>query len=147
MTQLLTIVLSVISVVGGYIITKSLEISREKRKFKTQLFLDYISISNKIENSKNPKDDMDYSATVEKLCLYANQDVLKKIAKFHKNYNDKKYDINFMDTDEGKELYSELIIAMRKDIGLRTKKIDTEKMINILELNKDQKPVSANNKK
>jgi len=143
MTQLLTIVLSVISVVGGYIITKNLEMSKERRKFKAKLFLEYISISNKIDNkSKNPIDDIDYYTTVEKICLYANEDVLTRIGTFHEKYVDK-----FMDKEEGKKLYSELIIAMRKDIGLKTKDIDTKQMINILELNTDQKPVSANTKK
>lgn len=129
--QISAIVVSIISVVIGYICTKELEMSREKRKYKAELFLKYISISNRIDNnSKNPKYDIEYSTTVEKLCLYANEDVLTLIAQFHK-----KYDNKFMGTDEGKELYSEIIIAMRKDIGLKSKKINAEKMIDILELN------------
>jgi len=129
--QLLAMVVSIISVVIGYVFTKKLEMSREKRKYKAELFLKYISISNRIDNnSKNTKYDIEYSTTVEKLCLYANEDVLTLIAQFHE-----KFDNKFMGTDEGKELYSEIIIAMRKDIGLKSKKINVEKMINILELN------------
>jgi len=131
--QLLAIVISVFSVVIGYFFTKKLEISREKRQYKAKLFIEYIRNSNKIENknkNKNLNNDIEYSTTVEKLCLYANENVLTLISQFHEKYDD-----NFMETPEGKKLYSELIIAMRKDVGLRVKNLNVETMINILELN------------
>jgi len=129
--QLLTIGFSVISVVTGYVLTKKLEISREKRKYKAKLFIEYIRISNEIETkNKNLKNEMEYSTAVEKLCLYANENVLTLISQFHE-----KYDENFIGTPDGKRLYSELIIAMRQDVGLKVKKLSVEKMINILELN------------
>jgi hypothetical protein len=129
--QLFTIVFSVISVVIGYVLAKKLEMSREKRKYKAELFIEYISISNKIDNkNKDLKKELEYSTIVEKLCLYANENVLTMISQFHEKYNN-----NFMETDEGKKLYSELIIEMRKDVGLKVKKLSVENMINILELN------------
>jgi len=107
--------------------------SRERRKYKAELFIEYIRISNKIDNkNKNSKNDLDYSTAVEKLCLYANENVLTLISQIHEKYND-----NFMKTDEGKILYSELILAMRKDTGVKVKKLNAERMINILELNSD----------
>src|ERR1035437_9897806 len=129
--QLFTIVFSVISVVIGYVLAKKLEMSREKRKYKAELFIEYISISNKIDNkNKDLKKELEYSTILEKLCLYANENVLTMISQFHEKYNN-----NFMETDEGKKLYSELIIEMRKDVGLKVKKLSVENMINILELN------------
>jgi len=131
--QLLAIVFSIISVVIGYVLTKEREMSRERRKYKAELFIEYIRISNKIDNkNKNSKNDLDYSTAVEKLCLYANENVLTLISQIHEKYND-----NFMKTDEGKILYSELILAMRKDTGVKVKKLNAERMINILELNSD----------
>jgi len=130
--QLLTIVISVISVVAGYFLTKRLEVSREKRKYKADLFIEYIQNSNKIgTKNKDSKANIDYSATVEKLCLYANEDVLTIISQFHEL---SKNDENIIKKPEGKNIYSQLIIAMRQDIGLKSKNISIEKMTNILEL-------------
>jgi len=130
--QLLTIIVSVLSIVIGYILSKRLEASREIRKYKAELFLEYINISNKIDDNKpDPEIDKDYSASVEKLCLYANQKVLCRIAEFHSKYFKIK---NFTKTKEWKKDYSDIVLAMRKDIGLKTKMIDNNMMIDILEL-------------
>ena len=59
--QLLTIVVSVLIVVIGFVFNKIQDVSREKRKYKADLYLEYISISNQIDDDHpDAKIDMEY---------------------------------------------------------------------------------------
>lgn len=130
--QFLTITIPIIAVIIGYYSSKRIEILRENRKLKADLFLQYIQISNKIELDKNnSENNIKYSETVEKLCLYANENVLIKIEQLHKGDKNVK---NFTKTPDGKRIYSELVLAMRQDIGIKVKKLDEKIINNVLEL-------------
>jgi hypothetical protein len=130
--QFLTITLPIIAVIIGYYSSKRLEVLRENRKLKADLFSQYIQISNKTGLDKDDKEiNIKYSETVEKLCLYANENVLTKIALLHEGFKKNK---NFIETPDGKRIYFELVIAMREDVGLKVENLNEAKIISVLEL-------------
>ena len=133
--QLLTITLPIIAVIIGYYSSKRLEVLKENRKQKAELFSKYIHLSNMYSfvESKQQEKELDklYTEISEKLCLYANENVLTKLSELHVEYRNNK---EFISTPEGKEIYYRLVRAMRLDIGIKVKKLDKEKIINILEL-------------
>lgn len=133
--QFLTIVVPIIAVVIGYYYSKRLEVLKENRKFKADLFSQFIKTSNKYNNIKSAKDEEiinnEYSEICEKLCLYADENVLNNLAKLNDGFNKEK---NYIKTTEGKKIYTDLILSMRKDVGLKGNKFNDDTILKVLDI-------------
>ena len=100
------------SIIITYILNKKSETEKEIREIKYKAYTDYINIDIEYANAtKKKQTEMDnkYFGITGKLCLYANKEVLSKYAKYLKKCDKSK--------KEWEEPYTELITAMRKDIG------------------------------
>jgi hypothetical protein len=131
--QLLTTTLPVVLVILGYYHSKNLENLKENRKIKAMLFSELIQVSHKFNKNSTDEEKQgyikNYSEIVEKLCLYANEDVLKNISKINRYYIENNGVTNSI---KGQHLYSQLVLSMRRDVGLKTKSLNDETISGIL---------------
>jgi len=133
--QFITVTLPIIVAIIGYYYSKKLENLKEIRKIKAMLFFDLIQLGHKYskDTTANEKKNYDktYTEIADKLCLYANEEVLINISKINDFYFKNK---SLTTSIEGQMLYAELILTMRRDVGLKTKKINHEIINKILAL-------------
>jgi hypothetical protein len=142
----LTITLPVLSTfiiaIISFFNSRRLDREKEIRKFKIELYFKFLEVENeracKHSINKNALLDKEYHEITGKFCLYASEEVLLKIYSLHNLYQSSDQEANNIQNTNGEkkwdEQYSGLILAIRNDIGLPSKKLSPDIVKKVMEL-------------